>query len=93
MDIYTELLPPSFTVKVDSSFKEQPKNHQQLRAKKVTKESIDSSQHNDVDEQTDPCIKERRCGDDRRKGDNSRGPWFESRAKHDRREQGLLLKV
>lgn len=93
MDIYTELLPPSFTVKVDSSFKEQPKNNQQQRLKKVSKDSLDNHQYKEVDVQTDECIEERRCGDDRRKGDNSRGPWFESRAKHDRREQSLVLKV
>jgi hypothetical protein len=99
MDVLSELLPSSYTVKAEPSAKDS--RRQQPQAKQGRAQIIDkNSQSESLETPLNNQVKtlpehERRTGDDRRQHSMKRGRWLESRDKNDRRTTatGLCLKV
>lgn len=85
MDVLTELLPPSYLLKSESTEKDKRRNKKGYSNKlskklETTKESTEIRKVLSQWDETD-----RRSGNDRRKQFAKRGRWLESRDRNDRR--------
>ncbi len=99
MDVLTELLPSSYTVKAEPSAKDSQRQQSQAKQRRAQK-ADKNFQHESLETPSNNQLKalpehERRTGDDRRQHSMKRGRWLESRDKNDRRATitGLCLKV
>ncbi len=94
MEVFVDLLPPSYTVKAAPSAKESPRKRQQERDKNENTELAAESEQDIIKTDTDIALNEdRRKGDDRRQQRINRGRWLESRDRNDRRATELAIFV
>lgn len=98
MEVFPDLLPPSFTAKTEPSSKDSQRPKQQAKNQsKTTESTTDSELAQDNVEATDTAVYqiERRVGGDRRHQQTNRGRWLESRARNDRRasDSEIFVKV
>lgn len=91
MDVFTELLPSNFQVKTKPSLKDKPKSQPRFNHQS-------GSNKTDMEDKTEPVTADisstdRRLGLERRVMRESRGRWFESRERNDRRKEALEFTV
>jgi hypothetical protein len=94
MEVFADLLPPSYTAKTEPSAKDSRRQRQQ--GKSSQQEAVLDSEQDTIKITTGPIIEnERRAGDDRRQQQTNRGRWLESRDRNDRRaiESAIFVKV
>ena len=89
MDVFTELLPASFTTKPEATAKDsKQKKARNDKSKPSTPQSV-----KDKPEQVKMVETERRTGEERREKVVNRGRWLESRDKKDRRASKSKISV
>lgn len=86
MEVFVDLLPPSYTVKAEPSAKDSRRQrHQKKNAYKNVAPPIDAEQEAAKSNTQQAFVKERRINEDRRQKKMKRGRWLESRDRNDRR--------
>ena len=96
MDVLTELLTPSYSVKSESTAKDRKqknKGYSQTRHKYPANNSENPSDIIDIRTASNWGEVERRSGRDRREQMEGRGRWLESRDRNDRRTTRLAISV
>ncbi|WP_206484393.1 hypothetical protein [Thalassotalea sp. G2M2-11] len=97
MDVLTELLPPSYKVKSENTAKDKKQRGKQQRsnAKAYRNDALPDEGLPEVAiRQAENWQQvERRSGKDRREHMESRGRWFESRDKKDRRQLSHAIEI
>ena len=89
MDVFTELLPASFTVKPEPS----AKDSEQKKERDNNKKPLSSLSAKDKPKQEKMVEPERRKGEERREKVVNRSRWLESRDRKDRRVNELEISV
>lgn len=98
MDVFPDLLPPSFTAKVEPLAQDSRKQKQQENSKSKIVETATGAEV-ELDEADGTVTKQfkvdRRLGKDRRHQRTNRGRWLESRDRNDRRTSNsdIFVKV
>lgn len=89
MDVFTELLPASFTAKPEATAKDsKQKKGRNNKSKPSPPQSV-----KDKPEQKEVVETERRTGEERREKVVNRGRWLESRDRKDRRVNNQKISV
>ena len=95
MEVFTDLLPPSYTAKAEPSAKDSNKHQQQKKSKqKQIVKLVAEQEPSDINLYV-LTGEDRRTGDDRRQNQINRGRWLESRSRSDRRasESTIFVRV
>ncbi len=99
MEVFVDLLPPSYTVKAAPSAKDSRRQRQNESNQNNQSDDVELSAGSESEKlkTTDnlPTGEDRRLGEDRRKNRINRGRWLESRDRNDRRtaEPAFFVKV
>lgn len=94
MDVFVNLLPPSYLVNLESSPKDRKQKEKQYR-QSIKVEEVDDKDlsQNHIKSTSNWNELERRSGEDRREQRKCRGRWLESREEKNRRQLAAAIQI
>ncbi len=94
MDVFVNLLPPSYLVNLENSSKDRKQKEKQYRQLTKVEEIVDKDlSQNSLKNTSNWNELERRSGTDRRDQSKCRGRWLESREEKNRRELRKAIQI